>query len=314
MLFKKSIVMKKFILIITVFALFGGSAIAQQDALFSQYMFNKLVLNAGYTGSREVLSADLLDRYQWVGIAGAPKTITFSMHTPLLNDHIGVGFYLYSDKLGPTTDQGFMASYAYRLLLPKGKLSFGIQAGFKYFAIDWDKIESENPDYMFAGTEQNKLTPDANFGIYYYSNRMFAGLSSKNLFQNEYGMVDIDGKKAYSKLMRHFYGMAGMAVPISDEVVFRPSTLIKYVKNAPVQVDLNASFLIHNLFWIGMTYRTANALVFMTEFNLGQNLRLGYSYDVYLNQLVHYNKGSHEIRLGFDFNLFKTRMLTPRYF
>jgi type IX secretion system PorP/SprF family membrane protein len=304
--------MKKLIVILALFI--SSAAMAQQDALFSQFMFNKLVLNAGYTGSRELLSADLMDRYQWVGIDGAPKTITFSMHTPLRNEHIGIGFYLYRDQLGPTVDQGFQASYAYRLILPKGKLSFGIQAGFKYFNINWGDIDTENPDYYFQGDQRNKLTPDANFGIYYYTNRMYAGISSKQLLQNEYGMVKVDGKSAYSKLLRHFYGMAGLAVPISDEVLFRPSTLIKYVKNAPVQVDFNASFLLHELFWVGMTYRTENALIFMTEFNLGQNLRLGYSYDVYLNKLVHYNKGSHEIRLGFDFDLFKNRMLTPRYF
>jgi type IX secretion system PorP/SprF family membrane protein len=304
--------MKKLILILSLFS--GTVAMAQQDALFSQYMFNKLVLNAGYTGSREVMSADLMDRYQWVGIAGAPKTITFSLHTPLRNEHIGLGFYVYSDQLGPTLDQGFMASYAYRLILPKGKLSCGFQAGFKYFSIDWEKIHNENPDYMFQGSQQSKITPDANFGIYYYTNRMFAGISSKQLLQNEYGMVKTDGKTAYSRLLMHFYGMAGLAVPISEDVLFRPSTLIKYVKNAPLQMDLNASFLIKDLFWIGMTYRTENALVFMTEINLAKNLRLGYSYDVYLNQLVYYNKGSHEIRLGFDFDLFRNRMLTPRYF
>jgi len=304
--------MKKLIVILALFT--GSAAMAQQDALYSQYMFNKLVLNAGYTGSREVMSADLMDRYQWVGIDGAPKTITFSMHTPLRNHRIGIGFYMYRDQLGPTVDQGFQSSYAYRLILPKGKLSFGIQAGFKYFKIDWEKIYSENPDYMFQGSQQNKITPDANFGIYYYTNRLFAGISSKHLLQNEYGVVKTDGKTAYSRLLMHFYGMAGLAVPISGEVLFRPSTLIKYVKNAPLQLDVNASFLIHELFWIGVTYRTESTLVFMTEFNLSKNLRLGYSYDVYLNQLVHYNKGSHEIRLGFDFDLFRNRMLTPRYF
>lgn len=304
--------MKKLLIILAVFT--GSAALAQQDALFSQYMFNKLVLNPGYAGSREVFSADLIDRYQWVGIDGAPRTITFSMHSPLRNDHVGLGFFVYRDQLGPTIDQGFMASYAYRLLLPKGKLSFGLQAGFKYFEIDWEKIYTENPDYYFQGDQKNKITPDANFGVYYYSNRMYAGISSKALLQNEYGMVKVDGKSAYSKLLRHFYGMAGMAVPVSEEVLFRPSLLIKYVKNAPVQVDLNASFLFHELFWVGMTYRTEQALVFMTEINLGKNLRLGYSYDVYLNKLVHYNKGSHEIRLGLDIDLLKNRMLTPRYF
>jgi type IX secretion system PorP/SprF family membrane protein len=304
--------MKKLIVILALFT--SSVAIAQQDALFSQYMFNKLVLNPGYAGSREVLSADLIDRYQWVGIEGAPRTITFSMHSPLRNDHIGLGFYIYSDQLGPTTDQGFQASYAYRINLPKGKLSFGLQAGFKYFNIDWEKIYTENPDYMFQGTQKNKLTPDANFGLYYYSNRMYAGISSKQLLQNEYGMVKQNDSSAYSKLLRHFYGMAGMAVPVSEQVLFRPSILVKYVKNAPMQIDFNASFLIHELFWVGLTYRTEDALVFMTELNIGKNLRLGYSYDVYLNKLVQYNKGSHEIRIGLDIDLLKNRMLTPRYF
>ena len=304
--------MKKLIIILALIT--GSAAMAQQDALFSQYMFNKLIMNAGYTGSREVMSADLTDRYQWVGFEGAPKTLTFSVHTPLRNEHIGVGFYLYRDELGPTVDQGFMASYAYRISLPKGKLSFGIQAGIKYFNIDWEKIHTENPDYMFQGTQENKITPDANFGIYYYTNRMYAGISSKQLLQNEYGVVKIDGKTAYSKLVRHFYGMAGILIPISDNMLFRPSTLIKYVNNAPLQADLSANFLINKLFWVGMTYRTESAMIFMTEFNVGKNLRIGYSYDVYLNQLVHYNQGSHEIRLGFDFDLFKNRMLTPRYF
>ena len=304
--------MKKLIVILALIS--GSAAMAQQDALFSQYMFNKLIMNAGYTGSREVLSADLTDRYQWVGFEGAPKTLTFSVHTPLRNEHIGIGFYLYRDELGPTVDQGFMASYAYRVILPKGKLSFGIQAGLKYYNIDWEKIYTENPDYMFQGTQENKLTPDANFGIYYSTNRIYAGISSKQLLQNEYGLVKIDGKTAYSKLVRHFYGMAGILIPITDNVLFRPSTLIKYVNNAPLQADLSANFLINQLFWVGMTYRTESALVFMTEFNVGKNLRIGYSYDVYLNQLVHYNQGSHEIILGFDFDIFKNRMLTPRYF
>ena len=304
--------MKKLIIILALIS--GTAAMAQQDALLSQYMFNKLIMNAGYTGSREVMSADLSDRYQWVGFEGAPKTLTLSVHTPLRNEHIGVGFYLYRDELGPTVDQGFLASYAYRIKLPKGKLSFGIQAGIKNFNIDWGKIYTENPDYMFQGTQKNKITPDANFGIYYYTNRLYAGISSKQLLQNEYGVVKIDGKTAYSKLVRHFYGMAGYLVPITDNILFRPSTLIKYVNNAPVQADLTASFLIHELFWVGLTYRTESALIFITEFNIGKNFRLGYSYDTYLNQLIHYNMGSHEIRLGFDFDLFKNRMLTPRYF
>ncbi len=304
--------MKKLILIFVLFA--SITSFAQQDALFSQYMFNKLTVNPGYAGSREVFSADMVYRYQWVGMPGAPKTLTLGMHAPLRNDHIGLGGYIYSDQIGPVVDQGALATYAYRVNLPKGKLSFGIQAGIKYYGVDWGMIVVEDPDFAFQGDQKNKVTPDANFGIYYYSNHAYVGVSSKQLLQNEYGMVTVNGKKAYSKLLRHFYGMAGLAIPISDKVIFRPSALVKYVKNAPWQLDLNASVLFNDLFWLGMTYRTDGDLVFLTEVNIGRNYRIGYSFDVNLKDMVQYNSGSHEIRLGVDLDLLKNRMYTPRYF
>jgi type IX secretion system PorP/SprF family membrane protein len=304
--------MKKLILILVLFTGFAG--FAQQDVLFSQYMFNKLLVNPGYAGSREVFSADLVYRYQWVGIEGSPKTLSLSMHAPLRYEHVGIGGYIYSDQIGPVVDQGVLGTYAYRINLPKGKLSFGLQAGIKYNNIDWNMIQLEDPDFVFQGDLKNKVTPDANFGVYYYSNRMFAGISSKQLLQNEYGMVTVDGEKTYSKLLRHFYGMAGVAVPLSDMVIFRPSVLVKYVKYAPWQMDLNASFLFNDLFWLGMTYRTDGDLVFLTEFNIGKKYRIGYSYDVNVKDRIHYNSGSHEIRLGLDLDLLKNRMSTPRYF
>jgi len=165
--------MKKLILIIVLFTSLAG--FAQQDVLFSQYMFNKLMINPGYAGSREVFSANMVYRYQWVGIEGSPKTLSLSMHAPMRNEHVGIGGYIYSDQIGPALDQGALATYAYRIILPKGKLSFGLQAGIKYNTIDWNMIQLEDPDFVFQGDQQNKLTPDANFGIYYYSNRMFAG-------------------------------------------------------------------------------------------------------------------------------------------
>jgi type IX secretion system PorP/SprF family membrane protein len=305
--------MKKLIIIIVLFTSLAG--FAQQDALFSQYMFNKLMVNPGYAGSREVFSADMVYRYQWVGIEDSPRTLSLSMHTPLRDDHVAIGGYIYSDQLGPEVNQGILGNYAYRINLPKGKLSFGIQAGIKYNTIDWGKILLEDPDFVFQGNLKNKLTPDANFGIYYYSNRMFAGFSSKQLLQNEYGMVTgSDGKKTYSKLLRHFYGMAGVAVPVSDMLIFRPSVLVKYVKDAPWQMDLKASFLFNDLFSLGMTDRTDGDLVFLTEINIGRKYRIGYSYDVNVKDRIHYNSGSHEIRLGLDLDLYKNRMYTPRYF
>jgi len=291
------------------------STFAQQDPLFSQYMFNKLAVNPAYAGSRDVLTLDALYRYQWVNIEGAPQTFSASVHSPLRNEHIGVGMNVYHDAIGPSVNQGALATFSYRILFPNAKLSFGIQAGVKYSDILWSHITTAvNEDPLLRNTVKNKAVPDASFGIYYYSKKYYLGLSSKDLFQNQMGVVNVNGEQQYTKLLRHFYGMAGAAFPISDKLVFRPSMLVKYVQNAPPQMDLNASILISKTFWVGVSYRTEKALSFMTEFNLSENLRLGYSYDVWFNKLQTYNKGSHEIRLSFDFNIFQKRMLSPRYF
>lgn len=290
------------------------STFAQQDPLFSQYMFNKLLLNPAYTGSREVLTVDLLDRYQWVGIDGAPRTFTVGAHMATRSKKVGLGVYAYRDAIGPMVNQGLMASYAYRLLMPGGSLSFGLQAGFKYFDFDWTQINVEDPDYVFNPQDVKRFTPDANFGIYYQSKRYFAGLSSKQLFQNEYGKSYSGDKTTYTKLLRHFYAMGGAAFPVDDKIVFRPSMLVKFVKNAPVQLDVNASVLFDNIFWVGASYRTEQAVVLLTEFRITKTVRVGYSYDIYFGPLLPYNKGSHEIRLGFDLDFINERTLTPRFF
>lgn len=169
---------------------------------------------------------------------------------------------------------------------------------------------------------RNKLQPDANFGIYYYTKSYYLGVSSKQLFESQYGKVDFEnGLTTYATLVRHFYGMAGAAIPLSDRIVFRPGMMFKYTENAPLNMDLNVSFLFNNLFWLGTSYRTnknaitsKNAIVFMIEFNLSENWRLGYSYDTYLNEMKTHSQGSHEFMVSYDLNLFKPRMFTPRYF
>lgn len=315
--------MKKLTLFIGLF-LVAASGMAQRDALYSQFMFNRLVINPAYSGSRDMLTMTLLNRYQWVGFGdGAPRTLTFSAHTPLRNENIGVGFYAYADQTGPFTDVGFMGNYAYRVKLLSGVLSLGLQAGFNQVNVDWDKLEvRDEDDQVTLSRPKNKLQPDANFGIYYYTKSYYVGISSKQLFESQYGKVDIEeGLTTYATLARHFYGIAGLAIPLSDKIVFRPGMMFKYTENAPLNMDLNASFLFNNIFWLGASYRTnknaitsKNAIVLMIEFNLTENWRMGYSYDSYLNEMKTHSQGSHEIMLSYDLNLFKPRMLTPRYF
>lgn len=301
--------------LIFIFLLIGWQAYSQQDPLFTQYMFNKQVVNPGYAGSREVLTFDVLDRVQWVGIDGAPRTLTFGGHMAMRNRKVGLGFYGYRDVLGPSINQGLMATYAYRIFFERSSLAFGMQGGIKYFNFDWNAIRVKYPDEYFYPRDVRKIAPDFNLGIYFQAPRFYAGISSKQLLENEYGIAETStGGTSFTRLLRHFYLMTGAVFPMADRIAFKPSLLAKYVKNAPPQLDLNASVQFDNTFWVGASYRTMHAIAFLAEFQIKPWMRLGYSYDIYLNELQPYNYGSHEFRLGFDLNVYEFRMKTPRYF
>ena len=309
--------MKKIMIIVLLIV--GPATFAQQDALFTQYMYNKLELNPAYAGSQELFAMDMLTRIQWVGIKGAPRTISFTAHTPLRNPHIGLGFDAIRDELGPTVDYGVLGSFAYRIIFPTTKLCFGVAAGIKYADIDWNALDPKNGnDFELNNQVKNKVVPDVDFGIYYYGKQFYVGVSSKHLLQNQMIVESTspsDTKSSYTKLLRHFYGMAGGAFPLGDDVMFMPSILCKYVENAPFQTDLNVSFMIFNVLTLGASYRTDAALGVLAEINITKNFIFGYSYDIWFNSLQQYNKGSHEIHLGCCFDIFdRNRMLTPRYF
>ncbi|MCX6233223.1 MAG: type IX secretion system membrane protein PorP/SprF [Bacteroidetes bacterium] len=305
--------MRKLLIFVLVFS--GCQALAQHDPLYSQYMFNPIVINPGYSGSREVLTATVDNRYQWVGMSGAPRTLTLSVHSPLRNESIAVGGYIYSYKLGPSQEFGVVGNYVYRITIGKAKLSLGLQVGLTQLNIDWDKTSVHDVnDPIYLNRPNSKPRPDANFGIYYYTSKFYVGLSSRHLFENIISPVSSD-EIVYANLTRHFYLTSGYALEISEDLVFKPSTLIKYAPNAPINVDLNVSFLMKKTFEVGISYRNlVNAIVFMAQLHLAQGLRIGYSYDATLSELKNYTNGSHEIMISYDFRLFKSRELTPRYF
>jgi type IX secretion system PorP/SprF family membrane protein len=314
---RKIIDMKK--LALTSLLLFiMGFSFGQQDPIMTQYLFDKLPMNPGNAGSVDALSVNLIDRYQWVGIKDGPNTITLTANSYLPNPHLGVGLFVYRDALGPSVETGVMGSFAYKILFPKGKLSFGVQFGFNYLNIDWSALNPNDPgDPVINNQVKRKAVPDAGVGIYYYSRRFYAGISSTHLLQNEM-VVSKDNQNnstSFSKLLRHFYGISGVAIPLSETIDLRPSILVKYVQNAPVQADVNVSMLFNGIFWVGVGYRTEKCMTFLVDVNIAKNLHIGYSYDAWFNELKSYNMGSHEIRLGYDFDIFGLeKMVTPRYF
>jgi type IX secretion system PorP/SprF family membrane protein len=305
-------------LIFILFLVIDSVLQAQQDPLFTQYTYNKLAINPAYAGSSGRFSMDIISRFQWTGIQGAPRTYSFNVQAPLRNQHIGIGFYAYSDKVGPSVDYGAMAAFAYRIIFPATKLCFGLQAGFKYMDIDWTLLDPKDAgDILLTNQVSNRAVPDVDFGIYYYGKMFYTGLSAKHLLQNQIVVSSAapDDKTSFTKLLRNYYFITGGAVPMAENLEFMPSILVKYIRNAPLQADVNASFLIFKVLTLGAAYRSEQALGLLVGINIGKGFTAGYSYDVWFNSLRTYNAGSHEIRIGYELDIFnRERMLTPRYF
>jgi type IX secretion system PorP/SprF family membrane protein len=286
---------------------------SQQDALYSQYMFNPFAINPAYAGSRDATSAVILFRQQWVGIEGAPVTQTFSIHSPFAKQKMALGLNVFNDQIGPMRNAGVMGTYAYILQAGKMKLSFGLRGGVFNSRLDRSILSYQDPSDRFNNTGTvNALVPTFDFGTYLYSKRFFAGLSVTHLLENEFNYENFPSD-AYVVMKRHFMFSTGMALPIGESTVFKPSVLVKYVDAAPVNIDVNASFLFKKVFWLGASFRTSNGVVVIAEYNVTDFMRIGYSYDIVLNRLKRFTSGTHELMVGFDFNLKKTRSVSPRY-
>ena len=276
---------------------------AQQVAMYSQYMFNGFVLNPAYAGSRRSFSTALSYRNQWTGIEGSPNTTSFTMHTGIAGKKVGLGLNVISDELGPSASTVIMGTYAYHLPFKKGNLAMGIRAGIYNFKFDPMTLDFKNPDYIQqSGTISNKTIPSFDFGLYYYTYNLYVGLSSTHITQSEKSYSFTDD---YLHILRHYIATAGYAYPLTDNLVLKPSTMVKYVEGTPVSVDLNMSILLNRKLWIGASYRTSNNLIWITEINLAQFIRIGYSYDFGINSLQKYSNGSHEIFFSVDFKLNK---------
>lgn len=299
------------------FTLLAITVSGQRDAMYYQYLFNYHIINPAFTGTQEKLVMTLTDRHQWVGVNGAPNTITFGAHSLVKNEKIGIGGYVYTDRLGPWTDFGLLSTYSYIINLEDdGRLSFGLQFGFKQSRIDWDKLFMEHMDDIYLIIrEQPSIMPDANFGVYYYTKTFFAGISTKHLFERyfvEWGKVKGDN---FSTLRRHIYFYTGNFFKIRHNLVFKPSVLIKYVDNGTFCYDLNSSLLINNTIWFGVSYRSnKRSFVFLTEFKASSKLKIGYSYDTYMGDIKDYNIGSHEFKLSYDIMTLNKRPYVPVYF
>ena len=291
---------------------------AQQDAQYTQYMYNTISVNPAYAGSRGMFSIAALHRSQWVGLDGAPTTQTLNFHTPV-SEHVGLGLSVVNDEIGNGTNQDTYIDAAFSYTVntsEEGKLSFGLKAGGHLFNVDFTKLRNYGAESNLPNID-NKFSPNFGAGIYYHTDQFYAGLSVPNFLQTEhFDSSDTSSSSLIAQERMNLYLITGYVFDLNGNVKFKPAALIKAVRGAPLQVDLSANFLFNDKFSLGAAYRWDAALSALFGFQLNDQFMIGLAYDKETTDLgaTTFNDGSFEIMLRYEFlNKYK-RVITPRFF
>jgi len=299
--------------IFIVFLLLSSSTLfAQQQVMFTQYMFNQMGINPAYAGNHKTLSLTALAREQWTGVAGAPSTQTLSIHSPIKNQRVGVGLLFLHDKIGVTRQTGIYNSYSYSIPFQNGgSLAFGLQGGFITYNAQYSLVSDTDP--TFANGDIKETHPSFGAGVFYNTKqRFYIGLSVPQLLQTTFDRSNPDSD---SKMIRHYFLTAGYIFKLDRNLKLKPNILIKAVSGAPVQFDLNLNLLMHEVLWVGLSWRSFESIDALLQFQVSKKLQFGYSYDFSTTtELSRINGGSHEIMLNYRVIQKRSRIITPRYF
>ena len=294
--------------------LLGDQATAQQDSQYTQYMYNTMMINPAYAGSRDCTSIFALYRNQWVGLDGAPKTASLSFHTPFEEKHIGIGAGIYHESIGPQSTNVVDVDFSYTLEFDESKLAFGLKAAAGFYNFDRNKLNLLYPaDASFDGKE-NIFLPNIGAGVYYYGEKYYVGFSIPYLLDTKTFSKTDERKIADVNEKQHYNLMGGYVFDLSSDFKFKPAALMKVVSGSPLQVDLSANFMYDDRFVLGAAYRWSAAVSAMAGFQIDRNWFIGYAFDWETTKLSKYNNGSHEIFLRYEFVRDIQKIISPRFF
>lgn len=301
---------------------FAGCTIparAQFDAMFTQYMNNEMFINPAYAGSKEAMGMTLLHRQQWVGFNGRPITTSFTINGPMYQNKMGLGLSVMNESMAILHRTLVYASYAYRIRTgAQGHLSFGLMGGVHLQSRQLGEVTTTMAgDPQFSSNIKNFLTPNFGFGIYYYSNKFYAGISIPRLIDDN---LTLESGGNIVKSLRidpskfHYYITTGGIIRVSDGFKLKPQMMVKMVTDAPLELDLNLSGLIRDRFWLGAAYRTNADVAALAGVYLTPQFLLSYAYDYPITKIRKYSGGSHEIALSYLFRYKESQIVSPRHF
>ena len=284
---------------------------SQQDSQYTQYIYNTMSVNSAYTGQRDVLSYSGLYRTQWVGIDGAPKTLTFGIHSPLKNENLGMGISIVSDQLGPIREDYINLNFSYTIRLNRStELSFGLKGGLHNLSSDFSRGNSfQNTDVAF-NENISLFSPTIGAGLYLHSTRGYLGLSAPNFLTTEHYN---DYKQSLASERLHLFLIGGYVFNIDNDIKLKPAFLIKAVSGAPLIADLSINAMFNNRFVFGLAYRWDDSLSGLTGLQVNKTLFIGYAYDYNTSIGNKYTGGTHEVMLRFELRQIN-KILSPRFF
>ena len=291
--------------------------IAQQDPMYSQYIFNGLLINPAYAGTHEVLNATMLYRNQWINIPGAPKTGIFSIDSPVLNQKIGIGLNVSFDNIGVTSHSAITGIYAYKLRFSQSSLTFGIQAGVGFFYSNNTSVKTDNTQIDVAfQTDYKETLPNFGIGMYYQANRFYAGFSIPQMLGPEIHKAIYGNQRNDLNfvLVNHYFLSSGYLFDLNPDLKFQLYTLLKFVDGAPIEGDINGILWFSDSIAFGLSYRSIASVGFLCQIKINKQLFLGYAYEYSTTQLKDFTSGSHEIALRYQFDFSRGKISTPRFF
>jgi len=314
---------KPILLLALVFTLFFmGNSYAQQDAQYTQYMFNTMSVNPAYAGSRGQLSIAALYRSQWVGLDGAPTSQTLNIHSPIRNSRLGYGISIVNDEIGDGTVQETYIDgvISYTIDVSRtGKLSFGLKAGGNFLNLDFNKLRNFDNESVAGENIENRFSPNFGVGVYYHTDKFYMGLSAPNLLETDYfdnSNRDANSVSFLSKERVNFYAITGYVFDLSNEFKFKPAVLTKVVGGAPLQVDISANFMFNDKFTFGGAYRWDAAVSALAGFQVSDQIMIGLAYDKETTELgsTRFNDGSFEVFLRYELVRSFRKLVSPRFF
>jgi len=299
-------------IVISIFLLgFFFQVQAQHNPQFTHFMFNKLLYNPAYAGNRDALATSAVYRNQWIGIDGAPTTVNFNVHTPFAGKRAGIGLSIVADKIGVVNTTFANLSYNYRVQVGEhSKLSLGISGRLEHGRMDLSNVNAHDGDDDFIMDDMTRsVQPNFGLGLFLSSKNYYVGVSLPTVLENS-----LYTDAGFESVYRTFYAMGAVVLNMSENVKFKPSVLLSYNKNAPFDMDLNASFLFMDALWLGATYRLDDSIDALVQYQFSPSLRAGMAFDFTTSELNPYTSGGYEIMLEYIFNKDGKQLTNIRYF